>query len=70
MSKMLMLDEPGKRWPDAVAVLAGAVDLVLLHAPRRPNATQLRRPANRVRPTDRQRGCALIVTRAWEPAPT
>ncbi|MEY9895588.1 hypothetical protein ABIA31_009277 [Catenulispora sp. MAP5-51] len=39
LSKMLMLDEPSERWLDAVAVLAGAVDLVLLHAPRRPNAT-------------------------------
>ena len=68
LSKMLMLDEPGERWPDAVAVLAGAVDLVLLHAPRRPNATQLRRLANRIRPADRQRGCALVVTSAWEGA--
>ncbi|WP_194922555.1 hypothetical protein [Catenulispora pinisilvae] len=68
LSKVLMLDEPGERWPNAVAVLAGAVDLVLLHAPRRPNATQLRRLANRVRPTDRQRGCVLVATSPWEAA--
>lgn len=68
LSKILMLDEPGDRWPEAVHVLAGAVDLVLLHAPRRPNASQVRRLANRVRPTDRQRGCALIVTSPWDGA--
>lgn len=68
LSKILMLDEPGDRWPDAVAVLAGAVDLVLLHAPGRPDAAQLRRLANRVRPTDRQPGCALVVTSVWEGA--
>lgn len=68
LSKMLLLDEPGDRWPDATAVLANAVDLVLLHAPRRPNATQLRQITSRVRPTDRQRGCVLIVTSPWESA--
>lgn len=68
LSKVLMLDDPGERWLDATAVLAGAVDLVLLHAPRRPNATQLRRLAQRVRPTERQRGCVLVVTSPWEAA--
>ena len=68
LSKMLLLDEPGERWLDAAAVLAGAVDLVLLHAPRRPNATQLRRLTHRVRPGDRQRGCVLVVTGPWETA--
>jgi len=68
LSKVLMLDDPGERWLDATAILAGAVDLVLLHAPRRPNATQLRRLAQRVRPTERQRGCVLVVTSPWEAA--
>jgi hypothetical protein len=68
LSRMLMLDDPGERWPDAVAVLAGAVDVVLLHAPRWPNATQLRRVTSRLRPTDRQRGCVLVVTSPWEGA--
>lgn len=68
LSKVLMLDEPGERWLDAAAVLAGAVDLVLLHAPRRPNAAQLRHLTHRVRPTDRQRGCVLVVTSPWEAA--
>ena len=68
LSKVLMLDDPGDRWLDAAAVLADAVDLVLLHAPRRPNAAQLRRLTHRVRPSDRQRGCVLIVTSPWEAA--
>lgn len=68
LSKVLMLDDPGDRWLDATAVLAGAVDLLLLHAPRQPNATQLRRLAQRVRPTERQRGCVLVVTSPWEAA--
>ncbi|MEY9894542.1 hypothetical protein ABIA35_008283 [Catenulispora sp. MAP12-49] len=68
LSKMLMLDQPCERWPDAVPVLAGAVDLVLLHAPHRPNTTQLRHIANRIRPAERQRGCALVVTSNWEGA--
>jgi hypothetical protein len=68
LTKVLLLDDPGDRWLDAAAVLAGAVDLVLLHAPRRPNATQLRRLSHRVRPGDRQRGCVLVVTGPWETA--
>ena len=68
LSKMMLLDDPGERWLDAAAVLAGAVDLVLLHTPRRPNAAQLRRMTHRVRPGDRQRGCVLVVTGPWETA--
>jgi len=68
LSKMLLLDDPGDRWLDAAAVLAGAVDLVLLHTPRRPSAAQLRRMTHRVRPGDRQRGCVLVVTGPWETA--
>ncbi|MEY9856176.1 hypothetical protein ABH935_001780 [Catenulispora sp. GAS73] len=66
LSKMLLLDDPGDRWLDAAAVLAGAVDLVLLHTPRRPSAAQLRRMSHRVRPGNRQRGCVLVVTGPWE----
>ncbi|MEZ0111149.1 hypothetical protein ABH920_005164 [Catenulispora sp. EB89] len=68
LSKMLLLDDPGERWLDAAAVLAGAVDLVLLHTPRRPSDAQLRRMTYRVRPGDRQRGCVLVVTGPWETA--
>lgn len=68
LSRFLLVDEPGERWPDAVAVLAGAVDLLLVHAPRRPIAAQLRRINSRVRVTERQRGCVLLVTSLWEQA--
>lgn len=68
LSKILLLDHPGDRWADAAAILAGAADLVLLHAPQRPNAAQLRRLSQRLRPTDRQRGCVLVVTSPWEAA--
>jgi hypothetical protein len=68
LSKILLLDRPGDRWADAAAVLAGAADLVLLHAPRRPDAAQVRRLTHRLRPTERQRGCVLVVTSPWEAA--
>jgi hypothetical protein len=68
LSKVLLLDQPGDRWADAVAVLADAVDLILLHPPRRPTEEQLRRISSRIRETARQRGTALLVTGFWESA--
>lgn len=68
LSKILLLDEPGERWADAVAILADAVDLILLHPPHRPTGEQLRRISNRIRETVRQRGTVLLVTGAWEGA--
>lgn len=68
LSKILLLDEPGERWADAVAILADAVDLILLHPPHRPTGEQLRRITNRIRETARQRGTVLLVTGAWEGA--
>src|SRR5690349_16808264 len=34
---LLLLDDPGERWAEAVAVLAGAVDLILVRPPGRVN---------------------------------
>ena len=68
LSKILLLDEPGDRWADAVAILADAVDLILLHPPHRPTGEQLRRISNRIRETARQRGTVLLVTGVWEGA--
>jgi hypothetical protein len=65
---MLLLDEPGDRWAEAVAVLAGAVDLILVRPPGRPTAEQLRRITARLRKTARQRGAALVVAGAWHGA--
>lgn len=68
LTKFLLVDHPGERWPEAVAVLAGAVDLILLRPPARPSAAILRRVVNRIRVTERQRGCALLVSGPWDGA--
>lgn len=68
LSKFLVLDEPGEQWLQAVSVMAGAVDVVLLWPPRRPTAEQLRRVVSRVRTTDRQRGTVLVVAGPWDGA--
>lgn len=68
MSMIQMLDHPGERWAEAVAVLADAVDLLLLHAPHRPTASDLRRLTSRIRPSSRHRGCVLVVSSPWQEA--
>ena len=65
LGRFLMVDEPGERWAEAVAVLAGAVDLVLVRPPRRPGGEQVRRIGARIRRTARQRGAALVVAGEW-----
>ena len=65
LSRFLMLDEPGERWAEAVAVLAGAVDLVLVRPPRRPAGEHVRRIGARIRRTARQRGAVLVVAGEW-----
>lgn len=68
LSKVLLLDEPGERWLQALSVMAAAVDVVLLAPPHRPTAEQLRRVASRVRTTDRQKGAVLVVAGPWDGA--
>ncbi|ACU74101.1 conserved hypothetical protein [Catenulispora acidiphila DSM 44928] len=65
LGRFLMLDEPGERWAEAVGVLAGAVDLVLVRPPRRPGGEQVRRIGARLRRTARQRGAVLVVAGDW-----
>jgi hypothetical protein len=65
LGRFLMVDEPGERWAEAVAVLAGAVDLVLVRPPRRPGGEQVRRIGARIRRTVRQRGAVLVVAGEW-----
>lgn len=65
LERFLMVDEPGERWAEAVAVLAGAVDLVLVRPPRRPGGEQVRHIAARIRRTVRQRGAVLVVAGEW-----
>jgi hypothetical protein len=65
LGRILMVDEPGERWAEAVAVLAGAVDLVLVRPPRRPGGEQVRRIGARLRRTARQRGAVLVAAGEW-----
>ena len=65
LRRVLLVDDAGDRWADALAVLADAVDLLVVRAPARPSAELLRRVAARVRTTTRQRGTVLVVAGAW-----
>lgn len=62
--RLLLVDSPGERWPDVVAALAEAVDLVLVRPPEPPGAAVTRRLAA----LTRRHGCALVVPGAWEGA--
>lgn len=68
LSRFLLLDEPGDRWPEAVALLAKAVDIVLLRLPHRPTGQQVRVLTSKVRTTERQRGAVLVVAGDWPEA--
>jgi hypothetical protein len=68
LGRFLVLDEPGDRWADAVAILVGACDLVLWHPPPRVGSDYDRRIRARLRPGGRQRGAALIALGGWHNA--
>lgn len=60
-ARLLLVDEPGRRWPDVVAALIDAVDLILVRPAERPSATAARRLAALAR-----RGrCVLAVHGVW-----
>lgn len=65
LRRVLLVDGPGDRWADALAVLSDAVDLLVVRAPARPSAEVLRRVTARVRTTARQRGTVLVVAGPW-----
>lgn len=65
LGRLLLVDDPGGRWAEAVAVLAGAVDLILVRPPARAGAEDVRRITARLRTTSRQRGAVMIVAGAW-----
>lgn len=65
-SRLLLVDEPGERWADVTATLLEAVDVVLLHPPRRTPVNLIRRLVALARTA----GSALIVTDTWEGAST
>jgi hypothetical protein len=59
--RLLLVDDPGRRWPDVVAALIDAVDLVLVRPCERPSPTVARRLAALAR-----RGrCVLAVDGDW-----
>ncbi|MFD0683414.1 hypothetical protein [Actinomadura fibrosa] len=58
LERLLLVDEPGERWPDVVAALVEAVDLVLLRPPERPGAAAVRR----LSALARRHGCVLTLT--------
>ncbi|HEU5159570.1 MAG TPA: hypothetical protein VFU43_21415 [Streptosporangiaceae bacterium] len=59
--RLLLVDDPGRRWPDVVAALIDAVDLVLVRPRERPSPTIARRLAALAR-----RGrCVLAVDGDW-----
>lgn len=65
LDRLMLVDEPGERWAEVVAILLGAVEVVVLRPPARPSVTEVRR----LTAFARQHGAALVVTGAsWEGA--
>lgn len=56
--RLLLVDDPGDRWPDVVAALSEAVELILLRPPERPGAA----PVRRLSALARKHGCVLTLT--------
>jgi hypothetical protein len=62
--RLLLVDEPGERWPEVVATMLGAVELVLLRPPVSPSAVEVRRLTAHAR----RHGAVLVTTGLWEGA--
>lgn len=62
--RVLLVDDPGRRWADVVAALTDGCALVLTRPPYRPAPAVVRR----LTALARRGGCALIVTGSWEGA--
>lgn len=62
--RVLLVDDPGRRWADVVAALTDGCALVLTRPPDRPAPAV----ARRLTATARRNGCALVVTGPWEGA--
>jgi hypothetical protein len=60
--RLLLVDEPGRQWPEVLAALAGAVEVVLL----RPGTTAVPpQLAARLGAVLRRSGCVLLVAGPW-----
>lgn len=64
LDRLVLVDEPGERWPDVAGALLGAVDIVVLRPDRRPSGPLARRLAG----VARQHGTVLLVAGDWEGA--
>jgi hypothetical protein len=62
--RLLLVDEPGGRWPEVVATLLGPVEVVLLRPPARPSVVEVRRLTAHAR----RHGAVLVVAGAWQGA--
>jgi hypothetical protein len=62
--RVLLVDDPGRRWADVVAALTDGCALVLTRPPDRPAPQVVRR----LTALARRGGCALVVTGPWEGA--
>jgi hypothetical protein len=62
--RLLLVDEPGERWPEVVATMLGAIELVLLRPPVSPSAVHVRRLTAHAR----RHGAVLVVTGPWDGA--
>jgi hypothetical protein len=62
--RVLLVDDPGRRWADVIAALTDGCALVLTRPPDRPAPQVVRR----LTALARRNGCALVVTGPWEGA--
>ncbi len=62
--RILLVDDPGRRWADVVAALTEACALVLARPPERPAPQAVRR----LGALARRNGCALVVAGPWQGA--
>jgi hypothetical protein len=63
-ARLVLVDEPGRRWPEVVAALLEAVEVALIRPDGRPNPTVIRR----LTALARRHGSVLVATGAWEGA--
>jgi hypothetical protein len=61
LDRLLLVDEPGERWPEVTAALLDGVELVLLRPAGRPGPTAVRR----LTALARRQGAALVVVGDW-----
>lgn len=61
--RLLLIDEPGARWGEALAMVVDGVDMVLASPPRHGYSSMRRLSA-----VVRRHGCVLVVVGAWENA--